>query len=106
MQTIRDFTRKHAALSYFVLTFAISWGSILMIVGPTGIFGTKEEFERLFPMVLPFMVLGPSISGILLTRLVAGQPGLRNFRSSLLKWRVSARWYAAAILSAPLYFAA
>jgi membrane protease YdiL (CAAX protease family) len=104
--TIRDTIRKRPAASYFGLTFAISWGSIVIIVGPKGILGTKEEFERLFPMVLPFMVLGPSVSGILLTRLVGGRQALRAFRESLLKWRVEVRWHAVAILTAPLYFTA
>ena len=104
METNRDIIRKHAALSYFALTFAISWGSIVLIVGPGGILGTKDEFERLFPTVLPFMVLGPSISGILLTGLVGGRQALREFRASLLKWRVSAPWHAVAILTAPVYF--
>lgn len=106
MRKIRAFTRGHPALSYFVLTFAISWGGVLAIVGPSGILGTKEEFERLFPIALPVIVLGPSVSGILLTGLVAGRSGQRDLRSRLLKWRVGARWYAAAILTAPLYFTA
>jgi membrane protease YdiL (CAAX protease family) len=104
--TVKAFIQRHPALSYFALTFAISWGGILMITGPTGILGTKEEFERLLPIWVPVLVLGPSVAGILLTGLVAGRPGLRAFRSRLLKWRVGARWYAAAILTAPLYFTA
>src|SRR5215217_6081628 len=35
--------------------------------------------------------------------IVAGPGGiLREFRSRLLKWRVGARWYAVALLTAPL----
>jgi membrane protease YdiL (CAAX protease family) len=104
--TIREFVQRHPALSYYVLTFAISWGGILMLAGPSGIHATKEEFERLLPIWVPVLVLGPSLTGILLTGVVAGRPGLREFRSRLLKWRVGARWYAAAILTAPLYFMA
>lgn len=104
--TIRGLIQAHPALSYFVLTFAISWGGILTIIGPGNILGTKEEFERLFPICVPVLVLGPSVAGILLTGLVAGRPGLREFRSRLLKWRVGVRWYATAILVAPLYFTA
>jgi membrane protease YdiL (CAAX protease family) len=106
MRTISRFIERNSALTYFVLTFAISWGAILAIVGPSGILGTREEFERLFPIAVPLMVLGPSVSGILLTGLLAGRRGLRDFQSRLLKWRVGARWYAAAILTAPLYFTA
>jgi CAAX protease family protein len=104
--SILAFIRRHPALSYFALTFTISWGGILAIVGPTHILGTKEEFVRLLPLWVPVLVLGPSISGLLLTGLVAGRAGLREYRSRLLKWRVGARWYAAALLTAPLYFVA
>jgi len=48
------------------------------------------------------MLAGPSVAGILLTGLVDGRAGLREFRSRLLKWRVGARWYAVALLTAPL----
>ena len=104
--TISGFIQTHPALSYFVLTFAISWGGILTIIGPANLLGTKEEFERLLPIWVPALVLGPSVAGILLTGLVAGRAGLREYRSRLLKWRVGARWYAVAILTAPLYFTA
>jgi membrane protease YdiL (CAAX protease family) len=52
------------------------------------------------------MVLGPGVAGILLTGLLYGRAGLREFRSRLLKWRVGARWYAVALLTAPLVFVA
>ncbi len=106
MRTIKTFIREHPAVSYYLLTFTISWGSLLAIVGPSRIVGTKDEFDRLFPIALPMLTLGPSISGILLTGVVGGRPGLRDYRARLLKWRVSARWYAAAALTAPVYFAA
>ena len=48
------------------------------------------------------MLAGPSVAGILLTGLVSGKAGLRELLSRLLKWRVGARWYAVALLTAPL----
>jgi membrane protease YdiL (CAAX protease family) len=48
------------------------------------------------------MVLGPSVSGILMTALGGGRAGLRELGSRLLRWRVGARWYAVALLAAPL----
>ena len=104
---LKTFVQRHAALSYFALTFAISWGGMLVLIGRTGLFGTtREEFERLLPFWVPVLVLGPSLAGLLLTGLVAGRPGLREFRSRLFKWQVGGRWYAAALLTAPLYFIA
>jgi membrane protease YdiL (CAAX protease family) len=46
------------------------------------------------------------VAGILLTGLLYGRAGLREFRSRLLKWRVGARWYAVALLTAPLWYIA
>jgi len=37
-----------------------------------------------------------------LTGLVSGRAGLRELLSRLLKWRVGARWYAVALLTAPI----
>jgi uncharacterized protein len=39
------------------------------------------------------------VAGILLTGLLYGKAGLREFRSRLLGWRVDARWYAVALLT-------
>lgn len=47
-------------------------------------------------------VLGPAISGVAMTVAVSGKTGLGELASRVLKWRIDARWYAAAILIAPL----
>jgi CAAX protease family protein len=92
--------------AYYALVFAISWGGILILVGPGRIPGSTEEVERLFPLALVMQFAGPSIAGILMTGLVAGRAGLRELLSRLLRWRVGARWYATAILTGPLLVAA
>jgi len=89
---------------YYALTFAISWGGILVLVGPGGIPGTREEFERLYPVVILALLAGPSAASLLLTGLVHGRAGLRKLLSLLLKWRAGIRWYASALLIAPLLF--
>lgn len=48
------------------------------------------------------MLLGPSAASLLLTGLASGRVGLRELLSRLLRWRVGARWYAVALLTAPL----
>ena len=103
MTTIRAFIERHPVLTYFALTFAISWGGFLMVVGgPGGFPGTPEDFETLLPLVALAMLAGPPVAGILLTSLVYGRAGLRELLSRLLRWRVGARWYAVALLTAPL----
>ena len=106
MTAIKAFIERHSVPTYFALTFVISWGGILIVVGPGGIPGTREEFERLLPVVILAMLAGPSVAGILLTGLVHGRTAFRELLSQLLKWQVSARWYAFALLTAPLLFTA
>jgi membrane protease YdiL (CAAX protease family) len=102
MTTITAFIKQHPVVAYFALVFAISWGGILIVVGSGGYPGTAEQVERLSLFVMLALFAGPSITGILLTSLVSGWAGLRELRSRLLRWRVGARWYAVALLFAPL----
>ena len=50
MSTIRAFI-KRPLLTYFALAFAVSWGGILIVVGPGGIPGTSRQTEMLLPFV-------------------------------------------------------
>jgi CAAX protease family protein len=102
MTTIKAFVKDHPVLSFFALAFTLSWGAVLMVVGPSGFLGTKEIPEVLNPFLYVAMVVGPSVAGILFTGLLYGRAGLREFGSRLLRWRVGARWYAVALLTAPL----
>jgi membrane protease YdiL (CAAX protease family) len=103
MSTIKDFVRRRSVLTYFVLTFAISWGGILLFIGgPSAIPAPSEEAMKLLPIAILIMVAGPTVAGILFTGLAYGRAGLREFGSRLIKFRVPARWYAVAILTAPL----
>jgi uncharacterized protein len=106
MTIIRAFIERHPLLSYFALTFAISWGSFVLVVGPGGFPGTGSQFDTLTTFVVLAMLAGPSVAGLLLTGLVDRKAGLRELLSRLLKWRVGARWYAAALLTAPILAAA
>jgi len=102
MTTIKDFIKSHPLPTYYVLTFVISWGAILIAAGPGGIPVATELRMTLGAL----LVLGPSIAGILLTGLVSGRVGLRELLARLLRWRVGGRWYAVALLTAPLSTAA
>jgi uncharacterized protein len=102
MKTITAFIKQHPLLTYFALTFAISWGSLLLVASPAGISATSPASETLLLFVYLAMLVGPSAAGVLVTGLVAGRAGFREVCSRLFRWRVSARWYALALLTAPL----
>ena len=59
------------------------------------------------PLLAKLAVLaGPSVAGIVLTGLIYGRAGFRDFLTRMTRWRVGARWYAVALLTAPLVFTA
>ena len=94
--------KKHPLLAYYLLTFSLSWGGFVLVVGPGSLVNTNWEAEGAFLPAVMVMLAGPSIAGLLLTGLVEGRAGYRDVFSRLGKWRVGIRWYAIAILPAPI----
>lgn len=107
MSTVKRFVAKHPALVYFALTFTISWGGALVAIGGSGgMKGTTPTSDPRFVYALIAMLVGPSATGILLTGLIDGRVSLGTLFSRLLAWRVNARWYAIALLTAPVMMTA
>src|SRR5829696_7083158 len=103
MTTIRAFIKRHPLLSFYALAFAITWGGLIMVVGgPSEILGSPELLGTRFALVMLAWLAGPSVASILMTGVVYGKVGLRDLLARMTRWRVGARWYAMAILTAPL----
>ena len=100
----RGLVSRRPVLAYFALTFLISWGGVLLVVGVGHgrLIATPEQLQPLLPYAVLAMLAGPVVAGPVLIALVEGRAGLRQFRVRLLRWRVDGRWYAAALLTAPL----
>ena len=94
--------RRHPLLAYYVLTFALSWGGFVLVVGPSSLVNTSWQAEGKFLSAVMVMLAGPSIAGLLLTGLVDGRAGYLELFLRLRKWRVGIHWYALAILPAPI----
>src|ERR1700693_4711347 len=88
-----SFLLSHPVICYFLLTFTISWLGALAVAAPHLL---RHEPLPIITGILmfPVMLLGPSLSGIFLTGVVAGKPGLRDLLSRLLRARISPIWYA------------
>lgn len=102
---MRSLARRYPAACYFTFAFAISCGSILVVVGGGPIPAPPDEAHRLFALVYLGMLAGPSVAGLAMTASVRGLAGLRDCRARLLAWRVAPIWYAVALLTAPLALA-
>jgi uncharacterized protein len=88
-----SFLLSHSVAAYFLLTFTISWLGALAVAAPHLL---RHEPLPIITgiLVFPVMLLGPSLSGIFLTWIVAGKTGWRDLFSRLLRARIPARWYA------------
>ena len=100
MPAIREegsFVRRHAVVSYFALTFVISWLGALFLVAPRLLRGEAiPKFTGI--LMFPVMLLGPVVSGIVLTLLAEGHLGIRDLFSRLGRVGVGAPWYAALLI--------
>ena len=76
MTAIKVFIIRYSVTTYFLLTFAISWGGVFWIIGASGeLLGSAATSDPRFISAFLAMLAGPSISGLLLTVIVEGRDG-------------------------------
>ena len=76
----------HPLGAYFVLTYLFSWGYWIPLA-LTG--GHRSHFPGL---------LGPMLAAFVVSSVVTGRAGVADLLRRMVRWRVPARWYAAALV--------
>ncbi|CAN1211303.1 CPBP family intramembrane metalloprotease [Tumidithrix helvetica PCC 7403] len=99
--TTKNIFIKYPITTYYLLTFLISWGGLIVIMGGTDRI-TSNPTTAPFISIYLVTVGGPIIAGVLLTGLFKGKEGYQELISRFFKWRVPLKWYAVALLIAPL----
>jgi len=88
-----SFLLSHSVTAYFLLTFTISWLGALAVAAPHLL--RHEPPPKITGILMfPAMLLGPSLSGIVLTGILGGKTGLRDLFSKLVRARIRPGWYA------------
>lgn len=93
--------RRHPVTGFFALTYGISWGGILIVMGATD-FNLLALRPLDTGLVFVLMLLGPSTSGLALTALLEGREGIHRLGSRLAHGQVGFRWYLVALMTMPL----
>ncbi|PFG39463.1 CAAX prenyl protease-like protein [Georgenia soli] len=107
--SVRPFFARHAVLLFYVLVLALVLLLGVLVNAFLGVTGTGTAPSTpadLSPAMYGVAVLaGPAsytLAAVLTTTLAFGAAGLRDLGARLIRWRVGVRWYAAALLTAPV----
>jgi membrane protease YdiL (CAAX protease family) len=89
--------RRYPVVAYFALTFLVSWTGALAVAAPHLI--RHQPVPKMTGILMfPVMLLGPSLTGVALTRVVDGKSGLRVLFSQMFRTWVALRWYTTLLL--------
>ncbi len=92
--------RKHQLVSFFVLTYAVSWGlwlPVVLLKLPT----SNEITHTPAIFILPGIALGVTGVAFLMTAVTQGKAGVLRLLHRYIMWRANWVWYAVAILGIP-----
>ena len=96
--------RRYPVVTYFVFTFTISWTGALAVAAPHLIH--HQPLSKITGILMfTAMLLGPSLAGIVLKKIVDGKSGIRNLFFQLFLARVPAGWYTALLIPPVLVLA-
>ena len=97
------FISRHPAATYFLLTFTVSWAGAFAVAAPQ-LLHHQSLSKMTGILMFPAMLLGPSLSGVVLTAVVDGRMSVRQLFSQMLLARLPARWYLTLLIPPALVF--
>lgn len=102
MATINDLIKKYPVSAYYLLSFLLSWVGVAIVISLSRMPATPEETTRLFPTALIIMLVGPFVTGLMMTAFVDGKAGVRNLLVRITTWKVNIQWYVTALFFTPI----
>jgi membrane protease YdiL (CAAX protease family) len=88
-----------ALVCYFLLTFVFSWLMFLPgLLMYYGVLSLSPQAVRSFAIA---GLLGPVLSGFIMTSVTEGWPGISRLLRRIVRWRVGLQWYLFALICVP-----
>jgi membrane protease YdiL (CAAX protease family) len=91
---------RHPLTFYFLIAFSFSW--LMFLPGVLTYFGVLNLSDSLVGVLGITGLLGPSLSGFIMTALTEGKEGIGRWLRRIVRWRVGFRWYLFALVGLPL----
>lgn len=101
---MKNLIRRYPLSAYFALAYFVPWSVILYVSDGLKVQGEgvmSQGFSGKLILIWVAMLIGPSLAGLLLKRMVDGRAGLKEMLSQMFHWKVGTRWYLAALLLFP-----
>jgi uncharacterized protein len=91
---------RHPLTFYFLIAFAFAW--LMFLPGVLTYFGVLNLSDSLVGVLSITGLLGPILSGFIMTAVTEGGAGIRRWLGRIVLWRVGLRWYLFALVGLPL----
>ena len=90
---------RHPLISYFLIAFVFSW--LMFLPALLAYYGLLSLSDQLVGYLAIAGLLGPVLSGFVMSAATEGGAGVRDLLRRIVLWRVGLRWYLFALLGLP-----
>jgi membrane protease YdiL (CAAX protease family) len=97
--------RRHPVTAFFIMAFVGTWLLyLLVLLSPRGLGLISLPDGLVFVLFLLSTYAGPFLAAWIITRVVDGREGVRQWFKRMLQWRVSWVWYLVVLVGYPVAF--
>lgn len=90
---------RYPLVFYFVFAFGFSW--FMFLPGVLMYYGVLNLSPNAVRLLAISGLLGPILSGFIMTAVIEGKPGMSCLTRRIARWRVGLQWYVFAIVGLP-----
>jgi membrane protease YdiL (CAAX protease family) len=96
---LSNWPARHPLVSYFLIAFTFSW--LMFLPGPLTYYGVLILSPSVIRLSAIAGLLGPILSGFIMTAVTEGRPGISCLLRRVVRWRVGLQWYLFALIGLP-----